>query len=71
MDSAAKDNFDRWEINQWSELMETDEDTKQVGRNKKRRRPLRRNRKPTRPANYIGQRNNNRLLKICPKKDLE
>ena len=56
------------ELEQWSEETPADAKNKQnKHRGKKRRKPLRKNRKPTRPENYIGQRNNNRLLKICAK----
>ena len=71
MDSTASDIIDRRDLDQWFEVTTTDDQAKQnrISRNrtKKRRKPLRKNRKPARPSNYIGQRTNNRLLKICTK----
>lgn len=73
MDNATNDNLDPRDYNldphdldEWLEFPEDDENSKQNRRGKKRRRPLRKNRKPSRPANYIGQRTNNHLLRICP-----
>ena len=71
MDYTASDHADRWDLDQWLDVTASDEDPQQTQktktRSKKRRKPLRKNRKPARPANYIGRRTNNRLLKICAK----
>ncbi len=69
MDDATNYNLDhrnleQWDMEEWLEISTTDEQSKQDRKPKKRRRPLRKNRKPSRPANYIGQRSNNHLLKI-------
>jgi len=73
MDNATGDDLgkwdqDRWDVGQWlDQWLETpnaDEEPKVNRRSKKRRRQLRKNRKPSRPANYIGQRSNNHLLRI-------
>ncbi len=57
-------NLEQWDMEEWLEISTTDEQSKQDRKPKKRRRPLRKNRKPSRPANYIGQRSNNHLLRI-------
>jgi len=70
MDYATSNFIDLHDPDQWSELAASDDEVKQNRNNKKgkrRRRPLRKNRKPARPMNYIGQRTNNRFLKICAK----
>lgn len=75
MEYTASDKIDEWDVDQWLEVSAADEKpSKAVGnkhRDKKRRKPLRKNRKPSRPTNYIGQRTNNRLLKICAKNRAE
>jgi|GEM_PF-4409861 len=69
MDHAAYDDnhLDEWHLDEWQELM-TDSDElgnsrNTSGQNKKRRRLLRKNRKPSRPANHFGRRTNNREQK--------
>ncbi len=73
MDNATSDDLekldpDRRGLEEWleiaNEIANDDEKAKQNRRGKKRRRPLRKNRKPSRPINYIGQRSNNHLLRI-------
>lgn len=68
MDNATGDDLgkldqDQWDLDQWLEIPNAGEE-KTNRRNKKRRRQIRKNRKPSRPANYIGQRSNNHLLRI-------
>ncbi len=64
MDNATHDDLDQWDLEQWLEISNSDENSKQNRRGKKRRRQQRKNRKPSRPTNYIGQRSNNHLLRI-------
>jgi len=77
MDNATGEDLgrwdpDRWDLDEWleitneitNEITSYDEKAKQNRRGKKRRRPTRKNRKPSRPTNYIGQRSNNHLLRI-------
>lgn len=64
MDNANNRDLDEWELDEWNEFSESEEQSKLNRKPKKRRRPLRKNRKPSRPANYIGQRSNNHLLRI-------
>ncbi len=56
-----------YDVEQWLEISNKDEKSKSARRSKKRRKPLRKNRKPSRPANYIGQRSNNHLVRILTK----
>jgi len=71
MEYTASNFIDLTDLDQWSELISAEdglnENRSHKKKEKKRRRPLRKNRKPARPVNYIGQRTNNRLLKICQK----
>ena len=53
-----------YELDEWLEISNGNKKTKQNCRSKKRRKPLRKNRKPSRPSNYIGQRSNNHLQRI-------
>ncbi|MEM8946523.1 MAG: hypothetical protein AAGD11_15225 [Planctomycetota bacterium] len=70
MDNATNydsDSFDskNWDLDDWMEMSNADDEPSKINRRqKKRRKPLRKNRKPSRPANYIGQRSNNHLLRI-------
>ena len=67
MDNASNTpNYEssNYELDHWLEFSEGDEKSKQSRRCKKRRKPPRKNRKPSRPQNYIGQRSNNHLLRI-------
>jgi len=68
MDNATDDDLDQWDLDQGLEISISDEKSSQNRRGKKRRRALRKNRKPSRPANYIGQRSNNHLLQIFSEK---
>lgn len=43
------------------EASESGQASERIASNKKMRRPLRKNRKPSRPGSYIGQRTNKRL----------
>ena len=52
------------ELDEWPEVPSGNKKPKQNCRSKKRRKPLRKNRKPSRPSNYIGQRTNNHLQRI-------
>ncbi len=52
------------ELDEWLEISNGNKKSKQNCRSKKRRKPLRKNRKPSRPSNYIGQRSNNHLQRI-------
>jgi len=67
MDYTANDNLDHHDLEKWLEVSAADSQAKPNARAKKRRKPLRKNRRPSRPENHIGQRTNNRLLKICSK----
>lgn len=70
MDNAAgydPDGDPDWDLDNWLEITNCDEEPKQLPKNKKRRRPLRQNRKPSRPSSHIGQRSNNHLLRIFTK----
>jgi len=71
-DDLEKSDPDRWDLEEWleitKEITSCDEKPKQNRRCKKRRRPVRKNRKPSRPTNYIGQRSNNHLLRIFTEK---
>ena len=58
------DNTTNYEFDEWLEDAQPDDRAKENRRSKKRRRPLRKNRKPSRPITYIGQRSNNHLLKM-------
>lgn len=58
------DDTTNYDLDEWLEVTNRDQKAKQTRRGKKRRRPLRKNRKPSRPANYIGQRSNNHLMRI-------
>ena len=58
------DDATNYDLDEWLEVTNRDHKAKQNRRGKKRRRPLRKNRKPSRPINYIGQRSNNHLLRI-------
>jgi len=72
MDNATGDDPDQWDLEEWleitsettNEITSYEEKAMQNRRGKKRRRPVRKNRKPSRPTNYIGQRSNNHLLRI-------
>jgi len=64
MDNATHDDQDNLDLDKWLDVSDDDEQSKQNRRGKKRRKPLRKNRKPSRPSNYIGQRSNNHLLRI-------
>ncbi|NOZ41419.1 MAG: hypothetical protein GXP24_14520 [Planctomycetes bacterium] len=64
MDNATHDDQDKLNLDKWLDASDDDEQSKQNRRGKKRRKPLRKNRKPSRPSNYIGQRSNNHLLRI-------
>jgi len=55
---------DQWDLENGLEISHADEESKMNRRGKKRRKPMRKNRKPSRPSNYIGQRSNNHLLRI-------
>lgn len=58
-------DLDGSDLDEWLEISNSDERQAKGNRKpKKRRRPLRKNRKPSRPANYIGQRSNNHLLRM-------
>ena len=58
------DNTTNYDLEEWLDNSSTEEKIRQNRQGKKRRRPPRKNRKPSRPANYIGQRTNNHLLRI-------
>ena len=62
-DSSNNDSSHQ-EWDRWLEISNSDEKLKPSRRCKKRRKPPRKNRKPSRPQNYIGQRSNNHLLRI-------
>ncbi len=76
MDNATN-NYDlntydqsNYDIEKWLEITNSPDSAKQNRREKKRRKPLRKNRKPSRPSNYIGQRTNNHLQRIMAAKAL-
>ncbi len=58
------DNTTNYHSEKWLEPSVADEKVPLNRRSKKRRRPLRKNRKPSRPANYIGQRSNSHWLRL-------
>ncbi len=59
------------EADAWTPLLLSAREKRLLNRpEKKRHRALRTNRKPSRPTGYIGQRTNNRLLRICSRKRL-
>ena len=58
------------DLDEWLEVTNAEQlEAKQNRRNKKRHKPLRKNRKPSRPANYIGQRSNNHLQRMFGEND--
>jgi len=64
MDYAFRDSKSLEKLEAWAEAPARGEQPQTKRGSKKRRKPLRRNRKPSRPANYIGQRTNNRLNRL-------
>ncbi len=58
------ENAPQYDLEKWLKISNTNDGSASNRRSKKRRQPLKKNRKPSRPANYIGQRSNNNLLRI-------
>jgi len=57
-------DLDECDLDEWWEISHAEKKAKRTLPTKKHRKSLRKNRKPSRPVNYIGQRSNNHLLRI-------
>lgn len=57
-----------YDLDKWLDESSLEVPSQESRRQKKRRRPPRKNRRPSKPDNYIGQRNNNHLLRIFTEK---